>query len=919
MADDLILNVRQISQYPLQPSIAPPAIFLYQDGVGGPYKSVYGYNLVGTALASGSTDMFIAPNFGLRWNGSRFWWDLGSFQFSDRVEAPQFFQDGDLVATLPQLEAVAAAGVHSFNGRIGDVLLEEPDILRAGGLLQNNPHLHGWATSDTPNDITTNDDSIATCLWVQRLICFALDNTVTSFNGRVGDITLTTADVNAAFMVPGPPWPSASNPALGDASNRIATTLFVDDSVEYLKQDIINTIGPPPDLSGYAPLASPAFTGVPTAPTATVGSSTGQLATTAFVAAAVTASTTGVASFNTRTGAVVLTTADITNAGGATLASPVFTGNPTAPTAAPGDNDTSLATTAFVHAAVAAIAVGVSSFNTRTGAVVLTSADVTGVGGAPIASPSFSGVPLAPTAAPGTNTTQLATTAFVAAAVAALPSPVSSFNGRTGAVSFQANDISAVGGALLSSPVFTGTPQAPTQAPGSNNTDIATTAFVQAALTAGGGVVSFNGRAGAITLLAADVTGAGGAPLASPAFTGVPSAATATSGTNTTQLATTAFVQAALSAAPGGVSSFNSRTGAITLIGADVSAAGGALLASPTFTGTPHAPTPTNTSNDTTLATTAFVQGLIATAGGVNTFNGRAGAVTLNAADVFAAGGSTYVQADTAPAFTNNRLWFDSVGGQLYVHYHDPSTSADNWVIANSPPPPAVTYSLSRFPATGAAGNATTTAASFTTPSNSSVNTVWKVRMCGAGGGGAGTATSAAYSGSGGGGGQYKEFLLSGVAASTVMNLTVGNPGAAGVGNAASPLPGGNTTLTIAATGTTIGCGGGQGPPTNAGVTWAYPGSGGTGGVTTPGSATVTVINDINGGNGVGNNANASMNGWGGGCPLGVANPSFDTGTLSHGITNPNGYGCGGAGAWSPPGTGWNGLPGIVIIERVAG
>jgi hypothetical protein len=648
MADDLVLNVRQISQYPLQTAIAPPATFLYQEGVGQPYKSVYGYTLVGTALASGSTDMFIAPNFGLRWNGSRFWWDLGSFQFSDRVEAPQFFQAGEIVATLAQLEILAESTVSSFNGRVGNVLLEEQDILRGGGLLQNNPHLHGWATSDTPVDITTNDDSIATCLWVQRLICFALDNAVTSFNGRVGAITLTTADVNAAFAVPGPPWPSAPSPALGDASNRIATTLFVDDSMMDMKQDIIAAIGPPPNLSLYAPLASPSFTGVPTAPTATVGSSTGQLATTAFVAAAVTASTTGVASFNTRTGAVVLTTADITNAGGATLASPVFSGNPTAPTAAPGDNDTSIATTAFVHAAVAAIAAGVSSFNTRTGAVVLTTADVTGVGGAPIASPTFTGVPLAPTAAPATNTTQIATTAYVTAALAAMAAPVTSFNGRTGAVSFQANDISAVGGAMLASPIFTGTPQAPTQAPGTNNTDIATTAFVQAALTAGGGVVSFNGRAGVVTLTLADVTGVGGAPIANPTFTGVPAAATATTGTNTTQLATTAFVQAALSAAPGGVSSFNSRTGAITLIGADVSAAGGALLASPTFTGAPHAPTPVNTSNDTTLATTAFVQGLIATTGGVISFNGRAGAVTLSAADITAATGALLA----SPTFT---------------------------------------------------------------------------------------------------------------------------------------------------------------------------------------------------------------------------------------------------------------------------
>lgn len=40
----------------------------------------------------------------------------------------------------------------------------------------------------------------------------------------------------------------------------------------------------------------------------------------------------------------------------APLASPALTGNPTAPTPSPGDNDTSIATTAFVNAAVAALA-----------------------------------------------------------------------------------------------------------------------------------------------------------------------------------------------------------------------------------------------------------------------------------------------------------------------------------------------------------------------------------------------------------------------------------------------------------------------------------------------------------------------------------------------------------------------------------
>jgi len=61
----------------------------------------------------------------------------------------------------------------------------------------------------------------------------------------------------------------------------------------------------------------------------------------------------------------------------APLASPVFTGNPTAPTPAVGDNDTSIATTAFVTAALAAAAGAVASVFGRVGAVVASAGDYT--------------------------------------------------------------------------------------------------------------------------------------------------------------------------------------------------------------------------------------------------------------------------------------------------------------------------------------------------------------------------------------------------------------------------------------------------------------------------------------------------------------------------------------------------------------
>jgi hypothetical protein len=69
------------------------------------------------------------------------------------------------------------------------------------------------------------------------------------------------------------------------------------------------------------------------------------------------------------------------------------------------------------------------------------------------------------------------------AAIAA-PSPVSSVFGRTGAVAAQAGDYAVAqvtGAAPLASPALTGTPTAPTAAPGDNSTKIATTAFTAAA------------------------------------------------------------------------------------------------------------------------------------------------------------------------------------------------------------------------------------------------------------------------------------------------------------------------------------------------------------------------------------------------------------------------------------------------------
>ncbi len=111
------------------------------------------------------------------------------------------------------------------------------------------------------------------------------------------------------------------------------------------------------------------------------------------------------------------------------------------------------------------------------------------------------------------------------------------------------------------SPTFTGTPKAPTPAAGNNTTQVATTAFVQEALTA-----LINGAPATLDTLKEIAVAINNdpkfsttinnalalkAPLSSPALTGTPTAPTAAQSVNNTQIATTAFVKSAIAAMVG--------------------------------------------------------------------------------------------------------------------------------------------------------------------------------------------------------------------------------------------------------------------------------------------------------------------------------------------------------------------------------
>lgn len=187
--------------------------------------------------------------------------------------------------------------------------------------------------------------------------------------------------------------------------------------------------------------------------------------------------------------------------------------------------------------------------------------------------------------------------------------------------------------APLASPALTGTPTAPTAAQTVSNTQIATTAFVKAAIDA-----LINSSPGALDTLSELAAALGNdpnfattmvnalaakAPLASPVLTGTPTAPTAAQTVSNAQIATTAYVKAAIdavvNASPGALDTLSELAAALgndpnfasTMVNA---LAAKAPLANPALTGKPTAPTAAQSSNDTQLATTEFVTRAVAPA-----------------------------------------------------------------------------------------------------------------------------------------------------------------------------------------------------------------------------------------------------------------------------------------------------------------
>lgn len=167
-----------------------------------------------------------------------------------------------------------------------------------------------------------------------------------------GGSTLASLFADSALATP------IANPQTSNAAGRFygqSTTIFSDASQTYsavlafpdgesFTYDNLALLGVGSTTTGFAPLNSPALTGVPTAPTPALNDSTQKLATTAYVQGQ------GYIGAN----------------------SPALTGTPTAPTAAAGTDSTQLATTAFVTNAIGlTLPTGPSSGYTKIGGLYL--------------------------------------------------------------------------------------------------------------------------------------------------------------------------------------------------------------------------------------------------------------------------------------------------------------------------------------------------------------------------------------------------------------------------------------------------------------------------------------------------------------------------------------------------------------------
>ena len=232
-----------------------------------------------------------------------------------------------------------------------------PSITGAPAILSNG---YLWYNTSGFNYYDgTNSQLIATQSWVTSQ-GYLTSAPVTSVAGKTGAVTLSNTDISGLGTMAtatASDYLSKAGNLSGLANTATARTnlglgtMAVETASNYLTTATAS--------STYAPLASPALTGTPTAPTAAQNTNTTQVATTAYVIGQGNSTAATIAMDGTQAAGTsnLYARADHvhpTDTSRAPLASPALTGTPTAPTAAAATNTTQIATTAFVQQEVPA-------------------------------------------------------------------------------------------------------------------------------------------------------------------------------------------------------------------------------------------------------------------------------------------------------------------------------------------------------------------------------------------------------------------------------------------------------------------------------------------------------------------------------------------------------------------------------------
>ena len=241
-----------------------------------------------------------------------------------------------LAVDATKLQTARTINTVSFDGTANITIVDATRLALTGGTLSGKLTLApasdvlssiNFGTSSTGPSSPVNGD-----MWATTSGLFFKINTITYKTAQIDSPTFTGI---------------VSAPGYTGVADQVITLSHLDAAKAVLNAAI--------DLKST--INSPAFTGSPTAPTASVGDNDTSIATTAFVTTADTNSATALTSqYQAYTTAAINAFANSNNIGLAlksNIASPAFTGVPTAPTAAAENNSTQIATTSFALSAAA--------------------------------------------------------------------------------------------------------------------------------------------------------------------------------------------------------------------------------------------------------------------------------------------------------------------------------------------------------------------------------------------------------------------------------------------------------------------------------------------------------------------------------------------------------------------------------------